>query len=150
MISILPIYPNGFVWFPGTDVRVPLKIHFGGQRNLFAPGGVRQKPLYCSNKADLSSLPENKNLHFTAQKQLLEPPIRCKSKKKKLTFWGYISLFLFQRTSTPPFCGAADLLSIVKSRPLHGSRPLQRAGYTAGFFSPIPGLCDPIPHQLDD
>ena len=28
-----------------TPSRAPLTIHFGGQANLFASGGVRQKPL---------------------------------------------------------------------------------------------------------
>jgi hypothetical protein len=64
-------------------LRVPLKIHFGGQTNLFVPGGVRQKQLYFQIKLDSPSLPENKNLLFAAQKQLLEPPLKYKSTARR-------------------------------------------------------------------
>jgi hypothetical protein len=39
-----------FIFLP-LSIWVPLIIHFGGQRNLFVPGCVRQKPLYYPNKA---------------------------------------------------------------------------------------------------
>jgi hypothetical protein len=54
--------------------RAPLKIHFGGQANLFDSGRRQVKATLASTKAHLPSLPEIKNLHLAAQKQLLEPP----------------------------------------------------------------------------
>ena len=54
--------------------REPLKIHFGGQANLFDSGRRQTKAALASTKADLSSLPERKNLLLAAQKQLLELP----------------------------------------------------------------------------
>jgi hypothetical protein len=42
----------------------PLKIHFGGQANLFDSGRLQIKAALASAKADLSSLPECKNLHL--------------------------------------------------------------------------------------
>jgi len=55
--------------------RVALTIHFGGQANLFDSGWRQAKAALASTKADLTSLPEYKNLLLTAQKQLLELPI---------------------------------------------------------------------------
>ena len=55
--------------------REPLKIHFGGQANLFAAGLCQTKVTLASTKADLSSLPDGKNLLLAAQKQLLELPL---------------------------------------------------------------------------
>jgi hypothetical protein len=57
------------------DLRPPLIIHFGGQVNLFEFGRRQTKAALSSNKADLSSLPEDKNLHLAAQKQLVEPTL---------------------------------------------------------------------------
>jgi hypothetical protein len=57
-------------------LRAPLKIHFGGQANLFDSGQRQAKAALASTKADLPSLPECKNLHLAAQKQLLELPLR--------------------------------------------------------------------------
>ena len=56
-------------------LREPLKIHFGGQANLFVSGLRQAKAALTSIKADLSSLPENKNFLLAAQKQLLELPL---------------------------------------------------------------------------
>ena len=56
-------------------LRAPLKIHFGGQANLFVPGRRQTNAALTSIKADLSSLPADKNLLPAAQKQLLELPI---------------------------------------------------------------------------
>jgi hypothetical protein len=56
-------------------IREPLKIHFGGQANLFDFGRRQAKATLASTKADLPSLPKTKNLHLTAQKQLLELPL---------------------------------------------------------------------------
>jgi hypothetical protein len=56
-------------------LRAPLKIHFGGQANLFDPGRRQTKAALATAKADLSSLPECKNLLLAAQKQFLEPPL---------------------------------------------------------------------------
>ena len=58
------------------NLRVPLKIHFGGQANLFDSDLRQTKAALASTKADLSSLSEIKNLLLAAQKQLLEPPLR--------------------------------------------------------------------------
>jgi len=55
--------------------RAPLKIHFGGQANLFDSGRRQEKSALASAKADFPSLPEYKNLLLTAQKQLLEKPL---------------------------------------------------------------------------
>jgi len=44
------------------------------QRILFVSGLRQIEAALSSNKADLSFLPENKNLLFSAQKQLLELP----------------------------------------------------------------------------
>jgi hypothetical protein len=52
----------------------PLKIHFGGQTNLFDSGRRQEKAALASAKADFPSLPEYKNLLLAAQKQLLELP----------------------------------------------------------------------------
>jgi len=54
--------------------REPLKIHFGEQANLFVAGLPQTKPTLSTDKADLSSLPDNKNFLLVAQKQLLELP----------------------------------------------------------------------------
>jgi hypothetical protein len=40
--------------------REPLKIHFGGQANLFDSGLPQEKAALASAKADLASLPESK------------------------------------------------------------------------------------------
>ncbi|MCF7955316.1 MAG: hypothetical protein K9M75_05905 [Phycisphaerae bacterium] len=56
-------------------IREPLKIHFGGQANLFDSGRRQKKQALASAKPDFSSLPEVENLLLAAQKQLLEPPI---------------------------------------------------------------------------
>jgi len=50
----------------------PLKIHFGGQANLFDSGQRQEKAALASAKADFPSLPEYKNLLRAAQKQLLD------------------------------------------------------------------------------
>jgi uncharacterized membrane protein len=64
------------VRFSLTDrLRAPLKIHFGGQANLFDSGQRQAKAALASTKANLPSLPECKNLHLAAQKQLLELPL---------------------------------------------------------------------------
>jgi hypothetical protein len=55
-------------------LREPLKIHFGGQANLFVSGLRQAKAALSTNKADLGSLPEDKNFLLAAQKQLLELP----------------------------------------------------------------------------
>jgi hypothetical protein len=57
-------------------LRAPLKIHFGGQANLFDSGRRQEKAVLASAKADFPSLPEAKNLHLSTQKQLLEPPLK--------------------------------------------------------------------------
>ena len=57
-------------------LRVPLKIHFGGQANLFDSDLRQTKAALASTKADLSSLSDIKNLLLAAQKQLLEPPLK--------------------------------------------------------------------------
>ena len=57
----------------------PLKIHFGGQANLFDSGRRQAKAALASTKADSPSLPEhNPDLSglLTAQKQLLELPLK--------------------------------------------------------------------------
>jgi hypothetical protein len=56
-------------------LREPLKIHFGGQVNLFDSGRRQAKAALASTKAELLSLPDIKNLLLAAQKQLLEPPL---------------------------------------------------------------------------
>jgi hypothetical protein len=62
-------------------LREPLKIHFGGQASFFVSGRRQTNTLQgdknalASTKADLSSLPESKNLLLAAQKQLLELPL---------------------------------------------------------------------------
>ncbi|MHC4638697.1 MAG: hypothetical protein ACYTBV_14545 [Planctomycetota bacterium] len=56
-------------------LREPLKIHFGGQANLFDSGRRQAKAALASTKADLPFLPEVKNLLLAAQKQLLELPL---------------------------------------------------------------------------
>jgi len=56
----------------GLALRAPLKIHFGGQANLFDSGQRQAKATLASTKADLPSLPKTKNLHLTTQKQLLD------------------------------------------------------------------------------
>jgi hypothetical protein len=71
------------------DLRAPLKIHFGGQANLFDSGQRQAKAALASTKADLPSLPECKNLHLAAQKQLLELPLKQ---------W-----FLFQKSASGMF-----------------------------------------------
>ncbi|MCD4830627.1 MAG: hypothetical protein K8R02_02330 [Anaerohalosphaeraceae bacterium] len=58
-----------------TVLREPLKIHFGGQANLFATGLRQTKAALSTDKADLFSLPDNKNFLLVAQKQLLELPL---------------------------------------------------------------------------
>ena len=58
----------------GHELREPLKIHFGGKRILFVSDRRQIEAALSSNKADLSSLSENKNILLSAQKQLLELP----------------------------------------------------------------------------
>ena len=53
-------------------LRAPLKIHFGGQANIFDSGQRQKKTALASAKADFPSLPEYKNLLRAAQKQLLD------------------------------------------------------------------------------
>jgi hypothetical protein len=55
--------------------RAPLRIHFGGQTNLFDSGPRQEKTALALAKADFPSLPEYKNLLLAAQKQLLELPL---------------------------------------------------------------------------
>jgi hypothetical protein len=50
-------------------LRAPLKIHFGGQANLFDSGRRQKKQALASAKPDFSSLPEYNNLLLAAQKQ---------------------------------------------------------------------------------
>ena len=57
------------------NLGVPLKIHFGGQANLFDSGLRQGKSALASTKADFPSLPGIKNLLLAAQKQLLELPL---------------------------------------------------------------------------
>jgi len=57
------------------NLREPLKIHFGEQANLFAAGLLQTKTTLSTDKADLSSLPDNKNSLLVAQKQLSELPL---------------------------------------------------------------------------
>jgi len=52
-----------------------VKIHFGEQANLFVAGLPQTKVTLSTDKADLSSLPDNKNSLLVAQKQLLELPL---------------------------------------------------------------------------
>lgn len=65
------------IWYSSywIGLRAPLKIHFGGQANLFDSGRRQEKAALASTKADFPSLPEYKNLLLSAQKQLLEPPL---------------------------------------------------------------------------
>jgi hypothetical protein len=70
----MPFYTSG--QFKDQCCRAPLKIHFGGQANLLNSGRRQVKATLASTKAHLPSLPEIKNLHLAAQKQLLEPPCR--------------------------------------------------------------------------
>jgi hypothetical protein len=65
---ILPLSRN-------LELGEPLKIHFGGQANLFGSGRRQTKAALASTKAHLSSLPETKNPLLVAQKQLLELPL---------------------------------------------------------------------------
>ena len=58
-----------------NTLREPLKIHFGGQANLFDSGRHQEKTALALAKADFPSLPEYKNILLAAQKQLLEPPL---------------------------------------------------------------------------
>jgi len=64
-------------------LRVPLKIHFGVQANLFDSGRRQEKTTLASAKADFPSLPESKNLLLAAQKQLLELPLRQSLRRPK-------------------------------------------------------------------
>ena len=64
--------------FSSPDLRAPLKIHFGGQANLFDPGLRQAKSALASTKADLPSLPETQNRRLAAQKQLLATLKRSK------------------------------------------------------------------------
>jgi hypothetical protein len=57
------------------DFRAPPRIHFGVPANLFDSGRRQEKAALASTKADSPSLPENKNLLLSAQKQLLELPL---------------------------------------------------------------------------
>ena len=59
-------------------LREPLKIHFGGQANLFNSGRRQEKAALALAKAQFPSLPEYKNLLLAAQKQLLELPLLTK------------------------------------------------------------------------
>jgi subtilisin family serine protease len=72
-------------------LRAPLKIHFGGQANLFDSGQRQAKAALASTKADLPSLPECKNLHLAAQKQLLELPLTL--------CLGFVFSFAFQASA---------------------------------------------------
>jgi hypothetical protein len=56
------------------NLRESLKIHFGGQTNLFDSGLHQAKTTLASTKADLPSLPEIKNFLLSAQKHLSELP----------------------------------------------------------------------------
>ena len=56
-------------------LRVPLKIHFGRQANLFDSVRRQVKAALALTKAHLPSLTEVKKLLLAAQKQLLEPPL---------------------------------------------------------------------------
>jgi hypothetical protein len=58
------------------NIRVPLKIHFGRQVNLFDSVWRQAKAALALTKAHLPSLTEVKNLLLAAQKQLLELPLR--------------------------------------------------------------------------
>jgi hypothetical protein len=60
-------------------LREPLKIHSGGQANLFAAEQRQTKATLTSIKADLSSLSADKNLLLATQKQLLELPLKGKA-----------------------------------------------------------------------
>ena len=60
---------------PVVSFRGPLKIHFGGQANLFDSGRRQEKTALALAKADFPSLPEYKNILLAAQKQLLELPL---------------------------------------------------------------------------
>jgi hypothetical protein len=51
-----------------------LKIHFGGQTNLFGSDRRQEKLALATIKADFPSLSEFKNFLLAAQKQLLELP----------------------------------------------------------------------------
>jgi hypothetical protein len=64
------------LFYAHYDFRAPLKIHFGGQANLFDLGLRQAKAALASTKADLPSLPETKNRRLADQKQLLELPFR--------------------------------------------------------------------------
>ena len=55
-------------------LREPLRIHFGGQANLFDSGRRQKKVALATAKPRFSSLPEYKNLLLVNQKQLLELP----------------------------------------------------------------------------
>ncbi len=59
--------------------REPLKIHFGGQTNLFVAEQCQATAALSTDKADLSSLSANKNFLLAAQKQLLELPLIFRS-----------------------------------------------------------------------
>jgi hypothetical protein len=61
--------------FCSTNLRKPIKIHFGGQANLFDSDRRQAKAALASTKADLPWLPEVKKLLLAAQKQLLELPL---------------------------------------------------------------------------
>jgi hypothetical protein len=52
-----------------SEIRAPLKIHFGVQANLFDSGRRQEKAALATAKADFPSLPESKNLLLAAQKQ---------------------------------------------------------------------------------
>ena len=69
---------SGPFFYALCELREPLKIHFGGQANLFDSGPRQEKAALASVKADLSSLPEyNPDVSglLAAQKQLLELPL---------------------------------------------------------------------------
>jgi len=65
-----------------TILRVALKIHFGGQANLFVAELRHKKAALFMYKADFSALPASKNLLLAAQKQLLEIPLSFKSQRR--------------------------------------------------------------------
>ena len=60
------------------SLRIPLKIHYGKQANLFNSVLRQAKAALALTKAHLPSLTEIKNLLLVAQKQLLELPLNHK------------------------------------------------------------------------
>ena len=83
---MLEVIEPDFFSSPIKYLRVSLKIHFGGQANLFDSGRRQAKAALASTKADLPFLPEYKNLLPAAQKQLLELPLKIWLKNMMLVF----------------------------------------------------------------